>query len=148
MRISDWSSTCALPISFADAAIGANQAGVAAAIQARGIGDSLFEAVLAQNAGGAQQAFGDLSGEILASTLSGLTDDSRHLRGALLSMIAPEAQGAFIWGSAFGGWGDFEAAGGRFGMDTDHKGLVNGVGFGGGGFAAALAAGVGTSDVC
>src|SRR3546814_7881913 len=98
MRISDWSSTCALPISFADVAIGANQAGVAAAIQARGIGDSLFEAVLAQNAGGAQQAFGDLSGEILASTLSGLTDDSRHLRGALLSMIAPEAQGAFIWG--------------------------------------------------
>src|SRR3546814_10004597 len=97
MRISDWSSdvcssdlfldpllryggnsvTLSLyrnDIAFADVAIGANQAGVAAAIQARGIGDSLFEAVLAQNAGGAQQAFGDLSGEILASTLSGLTD--------------------------------------------------------------------------
>src|SRR3546814_9934218 len=123
MRISDWSSTCALPISFADVAIGANQAGVAAAIQARGIGDSLFEAVLAQNAGGAQQAFGDLSGEILASTLSGLTDESRHLRGALLSMIAPAAQGAFNWGSAFGGWGDFDAAGGRFGRATDLQGL-------------------------
>src|SRR3546814_16591112 len=98
MRISDWSSdvcssdlfldpllryggnsvTLSLyrnDIAFADVAIGANQAGVAAAIQARGIGDSLFEAVLAQNAGGAQQAFGDLSGEILASTLPGLTDD-------------------------------------------------------------------------
>src|SRR3546814_18961763 len=62
-------------------------------------------------------------------------------------MIAPEAQGAFIWGSAFGGWGDFDAAGGRFGMDTDHKGFVTGVGFGGGGFAAALSAGIGNSDV-
>src|SRR3546814_10557995 len=34
-------------IDFADVAIGANQAGVAAAIQARGIDDPLFEAVLA-----------------------------------------------------------------------------------------------------
>src|SRR3546814_3684583 len=98
MRISDWSSdvcssdlfldpllryggnsvTLSLyrnDIAFADVAIGANQAGVAAAIQARGIGDSLFEAVLAQNAGGAQQAFGDLSGEILASTLSGRSEE-------------------------------------------------------------------------
>jgi len=133
-------------VDFADVAIGANQAGVAAAVQSRGIDDPLFEAVLAQNASGAQQAFGDLSGEILASTLSGLTDDSRHLRGALLGMVAPEAQGAFIWGSAFGGWGDFDASGGRFGMDTDHKGFVTGVGFGGNGFAAALSAGIGNSD--
>src|SRR3546814_7195495 len=100
MRISDWSSDVCSSDLFADVAIGANQAGVAAAIQARGIDDPLFEAVLAQNAAGAQQAFGDLSGEILTSTLSGLTDDSRHLRGALLGMVAPEAQGAFIWGSA------------------------------------------------
>src|SRR3546814_3406733 len=32
-------------------------------------------------------------------------------------------------------------------MDTDHKGFVTGVGFGGGGFAAALSAGIGNSDV-
>src|SRR3546814_1538281 len=51
-----------------------------------------------------------------------------------------------IWGSAFGGWGDFDAKGGRFGMDTDHKGFVTGVGFGGNGFAAALSAGIGNSD--
>src|SRR3546814_8595569 len=31
-------------------------------------------------------------------------------------------------------------------MDTDHKGFVTGVGFGGNGFAAALSAGIGNSD--
>src|SRR3546814_11660800 len=31
-------------------------------------------------------------------------------------------------------------------MDTDNKGLVAGVGFGGNGFAAALSAGIGSSD--
>src|SRR3546814_14908186 len=59
---------------------------------------------------------------------------------------APEESGAFVWGSAFGGWGDFDANRGNFAMDTDNKGLVAGVGFGGNGFAAALSAGTGGSD--
>ena len=133
-------------LDFADVAVGANQAGVAAAIQARGIDDPLFEALLVQNASGAQAAYGDLSGEILAHTLSGLTDDSRHLRSALLGMEAPQESGAFIWGSAFGGWGDFDAQAGGRGVKTDHKGLVAGFGYGGNGFAAALSAGIGNSD--
>jgi fibronectin-binding autotransporter adhesin len=133
-------------VDFADVAIGFNQASVAAAVQSRGIDDPLFEAVVNQNAAGAQAAFGDLSGEILASTLSGLTDDSRHLRNALYSMSGPAEAGLFLWGSAFGGWGDFDAKGGRFGMDTDHKGFVTGIGYGGNGFAAAISAGIGDSD--
>ncbi len=133
-------------VDFADVAIGFNQASVAAAVQSRGIDDPLFEAVVNQNAAGAQAAFGDLSGEILASTLSGLTDDSRHLRNALYSMSGPAEAGLFLWGSAFGGWGDFDAKGGRFGMDTDHKGFVTGFGYGGNGFAAAISAGIGDSD--
>ncbi|MGV1681668.1 autotransporter domain-containing protein [Sphingopyxis sp. NJF-3] len=133
-------------IDFADVAVGGNQAGVAAAIQARGIDDPLFETLLVQNAAGAQAAYGDLSGEILADTLSGLTDDSRHLRNALLGMDAPQESGAFVWGSAFGGWGDFDAQAGGLDMDTDHKGLVAGFGYGGNGFAAALSAGIGNSD--
>jgi outer membrane autotransporter protein len=133
-------------IDFADVAVGANQTGVATSIQARGIDDPLFEALLVQNAAGAQAAYGDLSGEILADTLSGLTDDSRHLRNALLGMEAPQESGAFVWGSAFGGWGDFDAQPGGLGMDTDHKGLVAGFGYGSNGFAAALSAGIGNSD--
>lgn len=133
-------------VDFADVAIGFNQAGVAAAVQSRGIDDPLFEAVVNQNAAGAQAAFGDLSGEILASTISGLTDDSRHLRNALYGLTGPEEASLFVWGSAFGGWGDFDAKAGRFAMDTDHKGFVTGIGYGGKGFAAALSAGIGNSD--
>src|SRR3546814_4433057 len=40
----------------------------------------------------------------------------------------------------------FDADRGNFAMDTDNKGLVAGVGFGGNGFAAALSAGIGSSD--
>lgn len=133
-------------IDFADIAIGFNQDSVAAAVQALGFDNPLYEAVLVQNAAAAQASFGDLSGEILASALSGLTDDSRHLRNSLMAMRAPEESGAFVWGSAFGGWGDFNANSGNFAMDTDNKGLVAGVGFGGNGFAAALSAGIGSSD--
>ncbi|MBU1258555.1 MAG: autotransporter domain-containing protein, partial [Alphaproteobacteria bacterium] len=133
-------------IDFADVAIGFNQASVAGAVQALGINNPLFEAVLVQNAATAQASFTDLSGEILASSISGLTDDSRHLRNALMGMTAPQDGGAFVWGSAFGGWGDFDANRGSAAMNTDHKGLVAGVGFGGSGFAAALSAGIGGSD--
>ena len=133
-------------IDFADVALGFNQASVATAVQALGIDNPLYEAVLVQNAATAQASFGDLSGEILASTMSGLTDDSRHLRNALMGMQVPEEGGAFVWGSAFGGWGDFDANRGNFAMNTDHKGLVAGVGIGGNGFAAALSAGIGSSD--
>ncbi|WP_338425176.1 autotransporter domain-containing protein [Sphingopyxis kveilinensis] len=133
-------------IDFADIAVGFNQASVAAAVQALGVDNPLYETVLIQNAAGAQASFGDLSGEILASTISGLTDDSRHLRNALMEMKAPEEGGAFVWGSAFGGWGEFDANRGNFAMDTDHNGLIAGFGFGGNGFAAALSAGIGNSD--
>lgn len=133
-------------IDFADVAIGFNQVGVAGAVQALGINNPLFEAVLVQNAATAQASFNDLSGEILASSISGLTDDSRHLRNALMGMTAPQDSGAFVWGSAFGGWGDFDANRGSPAMNTDHKGLVAGVGIGGNGFAAALSAGIGGSD--
>ena len=133
-------------IDFADVALGFNQASVATAVQSLGIDNPLFEAVLVQNATTAQTSFGDLSGEILANTVSGLTDDSRHLRNALLGMKAPEESGAFVWGSAFGSWGKFDAQPGSLGMDTDHKGFFTGIGFGGNGFAAALSAGIGGSD--
>ncbi len=133
-------------VDFADVAAGFNQTGVATAVQARGINDPLFEAVLVQNAAGAQAAYSNLSGEILTSTISGLTDDSRHVRNAILGMPVPAENGAFIWGSAFGGWGNFDAQAETLGMDTDHKGVVTGVGYGGNGFAAALSAGIGNSD--
>lgn len=130
-------------IDFADVAVGTNQTGVAAAVQALGIDNPLFETVLLQNAATAQASFTDLSGEILASTVTGLTDDSRHLRNTLMAMEAPAEGGLFAWGSAFGGWGDFD---GGLGLDTEHTGFVAGLGFGGAGFGVALSGGLGSSD--
>ncbi|MDO9363685.1 MAG: autotransporter-associated beta strand repeat-containing protein, partial [Sphingopyxis sp.] len=105
-------------IDFADVAVGFNQSSVATAVQALGPNNALYEAVLAQNAATAQAIFGDLSGEILASTISGLTDDSRHLRNALMGLQGREESGAFVWGSTFGSWGKFDANRGNFAMDT------------------------------
>lgn len=133
-------------IGFADVALGFNQTGVATAIESLGFDNPLFEAVLVQSAATAQAAYTELSGELLSGAVSGLTDESRHLRGALLGLPVPDEGGLFVWGSAFGGWGDFDARGGQRAMDTDHKGLVAGVGIGGNGFAAALSAGIGNSD--
>lgn len=133
-------------IDFADVAANLNQANVAVAVQALGIDNPLFEAVLVQSAPTARASFGELSGEILASTISGLTDDSRHLRNALMGMRAPEESGVFVWGAGFGSWGDFDAGVTSYAMSTDHMGLVAGLGFGGNGFAAAVSAGIGGSD--
>src|SRR3546814_9232388 len=90
MRISDWSSdVCSSDL----IAVGFNQASVATAVQALGVDNPLYEAVLVQNAATAQASFGDLSGEILASAMSGLTDDSRHLRNSLMGMNARRKRG-------------------------------------------------------
>jgi outer membrane autotransporter protein len=149
LRYSDTAVTLSLyrnDIDFADVAANPNQAGVAGAVQALGIDNPLFEAVLVQNAATAQATFGDLSGEILASTIAGLTDDSRHLRNALLGMAAPEETGAFVWGSVFGGWGSFDTTARAFGMDTDQQGFLTGVGYGGEGFSLTVSGGLGGSD--
>jgi fibronectin-binding autotransporter adhesin len=133
-------------IDFTDVAVNANQFGVAGAVQALGFDNPLFETVLVQNAATAQTTFGELSGEIFSSTITGLTDDSRHLRNAILAMPAPQGPGPFVWGSAFGGWGEFDATSGAAGMDADHRGVIAGLGFGGAGFGVAVSAGLGGSE--
>ncbi|WP_338243391.1 autotransporter domain-containing protein [Aurantiacibacter hainanensis] len=130
-------------IDFADAAIGANQIGVATAVQALGFDNPLFEAVLVQNTATARQTFTDLSGEILASTVAGLTDDSRHLRNALQAMETPSQAGPFAWASGFGGKSDFDTG---LGLEGDHLGAVGGLGYAGSGFAISLSGGIGSSD--
>ena len=133
-------------VDFAAVAATANQAGVARVVQSLGIDNPLFEAVLVQNAATARATFADLSGELHASTITGLTDDSRHLRNALMGMPAAQEKGLFVWASGFGGWGDFDATAANFGMETNHNGFVTGVGFGGEGFGIALSGGLGGSE--
>ncbi|MCU0947263.1 MAG: autotransporter outer membrane beta-barrel domain-containing protein [Porphyrobacter sp.] len=79
-------------------------------------------------------------------TITGLTDDSRHQRNALMGMPAAQEKGLFVWASGFGGWGDFDATAANFGMETNHNGFVTGVGFGGEGFGIALSGSLGGSE--
>jgi fibronectin-binding autotransporter adhesin len=66
---------------------GANQGGVAAALDTSPLTSTLVAAVLNQNAAGALQAFDALSGEVHASVQTTILDDSRYLRQAVLGRL-------------------------------------------------------------
>jgi fibronectin-binding autotransporter adhesin len=68
-------------------AVTRNQAATAAAIQALGLGNPLFNAVVGQSVAGARQAFDALSGEVHASAVSAAFEDSRLPREAILDRL-------------------------------------------------------------
>ncbi|WP_026606988.1 autotransporter domain-containing protein [Methylocapsa acidiphila] len=72
---------------FTNVAQTRNQRAVAAALDASSLGSALVQAVLFQNAAGAQQAFTALSGEIYGSAQTTMIDDSRYVRQALLGRM-------------------------------------------------------------
>ncbi|MGS1018338.1 autotransporter domain-containing protein [Allosphingosinicella humi] len=132
-------------ISFADVANSFNQASTGAAVQALGIGNPLFEDALTLSGDGARAAFDSLSGEIHASVQSALTNESRHVRDALLEAARP-GDGMRLWGHAIGSWGDTNARNGIARLERDSRGLITGFDFTGETFAAGFAAGISKSD--
>ncbi|WP_182911892.1 autotransporter domain-containing protein [Sphingomonas cavernae] len=131
-------------IDFAAVAATSNQTSTANAVEALGVGNTLFEAVLVQNATGARTAYDALSGEIHASVASGLINDSRHVRDALLANGGGE--GVSIWGQGLASWGQADAQNGTAKVSTDQRGLIAGVNWGGNGFSVGLAGGIGNAD--
>ncbi|MFI5011657.1 MAG: autotransporter domain-containing protein [Hyphomicrobiales bacterium] len=75
------------PVAFSSVAATRNQASIAAAVQALGLGNPLFNAVVGQNAAGARQAFDALSGEIHASAVTAAFEDARLPREAILDRL-------------------------------------------------------------
>jgi subtilase-type serine protease len=134
-------------ISFASVAQSFNQASVATAVQALGIGNVLYEQALVQNAAGARAAFTGLSGELYATTLSGLTNDGRLVRDAALGALDGGSEdGRFVWGSALGDWGQSKGSFGAAGLQDDTTGIVAGFGIAHDGLTATALAGYSTSD--
>ena len=133
-------------IHFADVAVTRNQTAVAGGVQGLGFGNAIFEEVLVQNAAGAQAAFDSLSGEVHASTLSGLTNDGRHVRDAMLETMRQDAERIRAWGRVLGSWGDADARNGVAELDTDYRGLIAGMDFGTPLFRFGFAAGLSGSD--
>lgn len=112
-------------VSFASAATTLNQFNTALAIESLGVGNVVYDAVSSlTNLGLAPMAFNSLSGEIYASSLGALIEESRYIRYATLNRLqqsfsnksepfANESQflldnGITLWGQGFGSWGHLD----------------------------------------
>jgi outer membrane autotransporter protein len=73
---------------FASVALTPNQIATAAAIQALGLGNPIYNAVVGQSFAGARQAFDALSGEVHASAVTAAFEDSRLPREAILDRLS------------------------------------------------------------
>jgi outer membrane autotransporter protein len=133
-------------ITFPDAARTPNQKAVAGAAQNLPMDDPVVAAILNLTSDEeAQQAFDSLSGEIYASTLSVLTEDSRYLREAVLnrlqtltppkhsllahfdpSLVQHSAPGFDFWAQGFGAWGNLAGNYNTSKVNRSTKGLFLG----------------------
>jgi len=121
-------------VAYADVAVTQNQRQTAAGLESLGSGNLLYEAIAAlPDAVSAQTAFDSLSGEIQASTKSGLIEDSRfvrdavneRLRAAFAGNTAPAAtEGLVFWSEGYGAWG--ESTGSSADMDRSSGGFFIG----------------------
>jgi autotransporter-associated beta strand protein/YVTN family beta-propeller protein len=84
---------------FASIAVTPNQAATGAAVQALGLGNPIFNAVVGQSFTGARQAFDALSGEVHASAVTAAFEDSRLPREAILDRLSQPFTGPTL-GSA------------------------------------------------
>ena len=141
-------------VRFASIGETANQRSTGAAIETLGSGNAVFDAIVQSDASGARAAFDGLSGEINASTVTGLIEDSRLTRDAIndrlrsafetvgakplplmgygddtkditTASVASERYGA--WGSAFGSWGSTDSDGNAGRLSRSTGGFVTGI---------------------
>ncbi|MDR7224222.1 autotransporter domain-containing protein [Aminobacter aminovorans] len=138
-------------ITFADVGTTPNQKAAAAALESTGFGNAAYAAVVNLDEAGAQQAFGQLSGEVHASTQGMMMQDGGVLLDVATSRIdqafgdttaasmpvmaygdgglelAPADTDRFaLWSRAFGSWGSTNGDGNAMGFDRSSGGLVGG----------------------
>lgn len=76
------------PLQFCAVATTTNQCNVGNAVQALGVGNPLYDAVIGQSVDGARQAFNAMSGEVHSTLSSTLANDSHYVRDILLGRLA------------------------------------------------------------
>ncbi len=139
-------------IDFARAAETRNQVATAGGVDSLSLGNDLYDAVVQLDEATARSAFDQLSGEIHASAVMGLIEDSRHIRNAANDRLrsafegvgsstvpvmiygsegvaaAPAANrsGISVWGAGFGSWGSADDDGNAAGVDRSTGGFVGG----------------------
>ncbi|MGA0563747.1 autotransporter domain-containing protein [Ancylobacter sp. VNQ12] len=127
-------------VTFPSVGVTRNEIATAAAVEALGSSTALYDAVVGQaSAADARQAFNAVSGEIHASTVTVLMDDSRLIRTALLDRMqgdpAPASNvsvagvpgtGNAFWAQAFGSWGTTSGDGNAATLQRNTDGLFVG----------------------
>ncbi|MBB4066111.1 autotransporter-associated beta strand repeat-containing protein [Gellertiella hungarica] len=137
---------------FEDVAASRNQRATARALDGLSPGDRLHDRIVQLDARTARIAFDQLSGEIHASTATGLIEDSRHVRGAIndrlraafgetsgrsapviaygpdgsFASAAADDQGPVFWSAGFGSWGETESDGNAAALARSTRGLLFG----------------------
>ena len=117
--------------SFASVGLTANQRSVAAAADRLGAGNPVYESLLLSgDAGSAQQAFDQLSGEIHPAVGNLLLNDSRQLRDALgerTRLQGVEGQDNGLWVKALGAWGKADGDSGHARYSSSIGGMLLGI---------------------
>ncbi|RDJ21919.1 autotransporter domain-containing protein [Bosea caraganae] len=132
---------------FSAAALTPNQAGVAEAVQALGLGNPVYREVLFSSAPQARAGFDLLSGEIHAAAIPTLYSEATMMREAVFGRLrslsfqgpapagtattgvrplASPANGFGVWGQGFGGWGNSRSNAGTASVDRSAGGFVLG----------------------
>ncbi|MHC1550511.1 autotransporter domain-containing protein [Phyllobacterium sp. K27] len=131
-------------IAFVQAAETRNQRAAAQGLDSLSIGNDLYDKVVQLDEITARSAFDQLSGEIHASVMTGLIEDSRHIRntandrlrtvfeGVGVSatsrpVLAPSLPAAAFWGTGFGSWGATDSDGNAAALDRSTGGFVGGL---------------------
>ncbi|MFK2879179.1 autotransporter-associated beta strand repeat-containing protein [Rhodanobacter hydrolyticus] len=124
-------------VSFPSVGQTPNQTATAAATQALGTGNPVYDAVVTLNAATARSAFAQLGGEIHASTRTAIMDDDHYVRDAINQHIAgqsndanglnvTDADGVTAWTSTWGHWGSHDGNSNASTMDSNGSGLLFG----------------------
>jgi autotransporter-associated beta strand protein len=156
-------------ISFASLAATPNQAHVAAAAQAAGFGDPVYDALVVQSTAGAQQGYAALSGEIYASLPTVLLNEQRSVSAGVVTRLqtADDADqgrasatglfhplqtssaqnGVAFWGQASTAGLHFSGAGGSAALQDDANTVMVGADMGVHGWRFGLAGGYGEGRI-
>lgn len=117
-------------ISFVSQGVTANQIAVAGAVTPRGLGDSIYAAVLVQSAAGARGMFDQLSGELHAALPSVLLDGNRRVRDAVLARGLATGDGLGMWAQGLQVQAGSRNQSGLAKIDANNTGVIGGVDYG------------------
>jgi len=113
-------------IAFSAFAASPNQVRTANAVQALGLGNGLYNLVLAQSDAGTQTALASLATEIHAGVGTAIVEQDRDIRQAMLDRSASGGEGTGLWLQGLYDWAH-SRGGSALHLNVDRKGVLGGI---------------------